>query len=72
MKMGFATIALNFCNETSKNWFPNSHGQKKLNKLLEQIKEDGKNSEFDCIIGLSGGLDSSYLALKAKIGDSVL
>ena len=25
-----------------------------------------KNKEYDCIIGLSGGIDSSYLTLKAK------
>lgn len=29
--------------------------------MLEQIKRDGKDKPYDCIIGLSGGLDSSYL-----------
>lgn len=32
----------------------------------EKIKKDGKNRDFDCIIGLSGGLDSSYAAYVAK------
>ena len=32
----------------------------------EKIKADGKNRDFDCIIGLSGGLDSSYTAYVAK------
>ena len=32
-----------------------------INGLAKKIKEDRKNKDFDCIIGLSGGLDSSYL-----------
>tara|TARA_X000000950_G_C13873644_1_gene643952 strand:- start:1242 stop:2225 length:984 start_codon:yes stop_codon:yes gene_type:complete len=35
-------------------------------KHAEKIKSDGKNRDFDCIIGLSGGLDSSYCAFIAK------
>jgi N-acetyl sugar amidotransferase len=36
--------------------------KEKLNKIVEQIKTEGKNKKYDCIIGLSGGIDSSYLA----------
>ena len=32
-----------------------------LLKLIEDIKQDGKGKEYDCLIGLSGGVDSSYL-----------
>lgn len=35
-------------------------------KLIDQIKSQGRQKEYDCILGLSGGVDSSYLALKAK------
>ena len=35
-------------------------------KNAEKIKSDGKNRDFDCIIGLSGGLDSSYCAYIVK------
>ena len=38
----------------------------KLNALLEQIKVKAQNKEYDCIIGLSGGVDSAYLCIKAK------
>lgn len=38
----------------------------KLQKLVGEIKKHGKNKEFDCILGLSGGVDSSYLALLVK------
>ena len=47
-------------------YFPNEEGEKKLEQQIALIKEKGKNKKYDCIIGLSGGLDSSYLALLAK------
>ncbi len=37
-----------------------------LTKIIEQIKADGKNKPYDCIIGLSGGADSTYVALLCK------
>lgn len=37
-----------------------------LNNLIEIIKSDGKGKKYDCICGISGGLDSSFLAAKAK------
>lgn len=33
----------------------------KFQELIDSIKRKGKNSKYDCVIGLSGGLDSSYL-----------
>jgi len=44
----------------------NPEGEKKLQSLIKHIKADGKNKKFDCVIGVSGGTDSSYLLLKAK------
>jgi hypothetical protein len=37
-----------------------------LNDMLEKIRDMGKGKPYDCIIGLSGGVDSSYLAFKSK------
>ena len=62
---GVCNHCLNF-EDTKKNWFPNQEGQKKLEAYLSQIKKSCQNQEYDCIIGLSGGIDSAYLALKAK------
>lgn len=40
-----------------------------LKKHVEQIKHSGKGKEYDCIIGLSGGVDSTYVALNVvKLG----
>lgn len=60
----------NHCHEfddvTSKRWFPNEDGKQKLADIFSKIRQEGKNKEYDCVIGLSGGVDSSYLAMKLK------
>jgi aminotransferase len=60
----------NYCHKfdrlLNEQWFPNEEGARKLDRLLEQIKASGVGQAYDCILGLSGGVDSSYLALKAK------
>jgi N-acetyl sugar amidotransferase len=53
-----------FDNNVVPNWFPNESGEEKLKNLIAEMKEYGKGKEYDCIIGLSGGVDSSYLAVK--------
>lgn len=47
------------------NWHPNAEGEELFAKVVEKIKEDGKGRDFDCILGMSGGLDSSFLLHKA-------
>jgi N-acetyl sugar amidotransferase len=49
---------------TRKNWFPNEEGRLQWEKIVQKIKIAGKGKEYDCILGLSGGVDSSYLAIK--------
>jgi N-acetyl sugar amidotransferase len=56
----------NFAKEAATTWFPNAMGVAKLDEILTKIKKAGEGQEFDSILGLSGGVDSSYLALKAK------
>jgi N-acetyl sugar amidotransferase len=36
-------------------------GKEKLELFLEEVKRKGKNREHDCILGVSGGRDSTYL-----------
>ncbi|MFV0501422.1 MAG: N-acetyl sugar amidotransferase [Bacteroidales bacterium] len=40
--------------------------EKELYRIVSKIKEDGKGKDFDCLIGMSGGIDSSYLLYLAK------
>lgn len=37
-----------------------------LNNIVDKIRKKGKNNRYDCIIGLSGGVDSTFLAYKVK------
>jgi N-acetyl sugar amidotransferase len=50
----------------SKKLFDTKEGERKLKEIFNSIKEDGKNKKYDCILGVSGGLDSSYVAYIAK------
>ncbi len=43
-----------------------SNGDALLNKLIDDIKREGKNKPYDCLTGISGGVDSSYMIMKAK------
>jgi len=51
----------NFYSSIRPNWHPDEIGARQLDKIVEEIKRNGKGKKYDCIIGLSGGVDSSYL-----------
>jgi len=55
-----------FHNKILPNWDTGQKGKKELNRVIDKIKVDGKGKDFDCIIGMSGGIDSSYLTYVAK------
>jgi aminotransferase len=61
---GVCNHCLTFEEGAIRNWHPNEHGTKRLMKTVEKIKLIGTGHAYDCILGLSGGVDSSYLALK--------
>lgn len=50
-----------FYKEVEPNWHPDATGRKMLEEQVDKIKKAGKGKDFDCIIGMSGGVDSSYL-----------
>ena len=56
----------NFYKNTLPNWHTDERGRLELESLVNRIKEEGKGKDFDCIIGMSGGIDSSYLTYVAK------
>ena len=65
-KNGVCDFANNYYKYILPNWHPNEIGIKKITPLIEKIKNDGKGKEHDCIIGISGGLDSSFVTHIAK------
>jgi N-acetyl sugar amidotransferase len=56
----------NYIDAILTNWHTDKRGYAELMRTAEKIKKEGKGKDFDCIIGLSGGLDSSYVAYVAK------
>ena len=44
----------------------NSFGAQRLEKLVSKIKSGNSKNKYDCLIGVSGGVDSSYLAVLVK------
>lgn len=55
-----------FINEILPNWRTDERGKWALDDVVEKIKREGAGKDFDCIIGMSGGIDSSYLTYIAK------
>ena len=54
----FLKIRIDYINQDIEN-------KKPLQDLFEEIKKKGRGKKFDCVIGMSGGVDSSYLAVLA-------
>lgn len=59
-----------YCQNYDKNikpfWHPDENRFDELEKIAEKIRKEGEGRDYDCILGLSGGADSSYLAYIAK------
>ncbi len=55
-----------FKNDILPKWHTDEKGEKELRLIIDKIKENGKGKDFDCIMGMSGGIDSSYLLYVIK------
>lgn len=55
----------NYCTDVLRRmpteYFPNEEGKRRLDAMVAEIKETCKNDPYDCIVGVSGGIDSSYI-----------
>lgn len=63
---GWCDYCNNYYDNILPNWHTDERGAQELDAWITRIKEDGKGKDHDCIIGLSGGVDSSYVAYLAK------
>lgn len=63
---GWCDYCNNYAATIAPQWQTDARGAAKLAALADTIRAAGKGKDFDCIIGLSGGLDSSYAAYVAK------
>ena len=60
----------NYCRQTedliAEYGTQNEKGKKLLDEIVAEIKKSGRGKKYDCVIGVSGGTDSSYLLHWAK------
>jgi N-acetyl sugar amidotransferase len=59
-----------YCNNYHKNirpnWHPDDRGTQEILPVIEKIKQRGRGRDHDCLIGISGGVDSSYVTYMVK------
>ena len=58
---GLCDHCRSFYSDVLPNWHTDARGKKELESIFTKIKNDGKGRDFDCIMGMSGGADSSYM-----------
>lgn len=63
-EQGVCSHCFYFDSEIRPIWPSNNGNPDSLNLLIDTVKSYGEGKRYDCIIGLSGGVDSSYLAVK--------
>lgn len=59
-----------FYEDIWPNWHTDEKGHNELKSIIAKIKKEGEGKDFDCLMGMSGGIDSSYLlyVMKEKYG----
>jgi N-acetyl sugar amidotransferase len=63
---GWCDYCNNYYNNILPNWHTDEQGENEIRQVIDQIKDDGKRRDHDCLIGISGGVDSSYVTYLAK------
>jgi len=63
---GICNYYHDYHNAESKYVYAGEQGKARLDELVSKIKKEGKDKRYDCLIGLSGGVDSTYVAWLAK------
>ena len=63
---GVSNYFYQFMDFVNQDQFSVENKEIKLTETISKIKKEGKGKKYDCLVGLSGGADSSYLAYLAK------
>ncbi len=64
---GFCNYCTDALSLKNRVYFPNEEGEKKLKIFIDKLKYENKDKKYDCVMGVSGGLDSSYLAYLGSV-----
>lgn len=63
---GVCNHCTGYFEKTSKLVYQGESSDQKLKELVQKMKDRGKGNSYDCLIGISGGIDSCYVAYVAK------
>lgn len=63
---GYCNHCTNYFENTANDSYLGVESDKILKKIIEKIKRNGRNKEYDCLLGISGGIDSAYVAYLLK------
>jgi N-acetyl sugar amidotransferase len=63
---GWCQYCCNYHKNILPNWHPDERGLAEIAPVIDKIKREGRGRQHDCIIGISGGLDSSYVTYVAR------
>jgi N-acetyl sugar amidotransferase len=63
---GWCDYCNNYHRNILPNWHPDERGEAEIRAVVERIKAAGRGRDHDCLIGISGGVDSSYVTYLAK------
>jgi N-acetyl sugar amidotransferase len=63
---GWCDYCNNYYSNILPNWHTDERGEREIMRIAERVKRAGRGRDHDCILGISGGVDSSYLAYVAK------
>jgi len=64
---GICNFCTEFLREKSNIIFEDlKKKEEKLKYFIKKVKEEGKEKKYDCIVGVSGGVDSSWTLAKVK------
>jgi N-acetyl sugar amidotransferase len=63
---GWCDYCRNYYRNILPHWHPDERGEREIRPVMERIRREGEGRDHDCIIGVSGGVDSSYVTFLAK------
>jgi N-acetyl sugar amidotransferase len=63
---GVCDHCITFSKKIKPFWNNSSGNKLKINEIADKIRKDGAGHDYDCIVGMSGGIDSSYLVHLVK------
>lgn len=63
---GWCDHCNNYHDNILPNWHTDERGEREIMRQVEEIKRAGAGRDHDCLLGISGGVDSSYMAYLAK------